>query len=96
MDDEVQRMVTTSFLLGLRISQSINNLPPPDRVRFAALVETLEGVAAGEELTLEAAADLKRARPETADLDAIQRDYTNLQRLIAQTVLKKLLSSQQR
>lgn len=93
MDDETKRMVTISFLLGLRVSQSINNLPPPDQVRFAALVETLQGVLAGEELTLEAAADLRRSRPGSVDMDAIQRDYTNLQRLIAQTVLEKLLSS---
>lgn len=94
MDDETKRLITTSFLLGLRISQSINNLPPPDRVRYKALVETLEEVAAGEELTLETAADLQRARPPAIDLDAIQRDYTNLQRLIAEIVFERLFSTQ--
>lgn len=94
MNDEVERMVTTSFLLGLRISQSINNLPPPDRVRYAALIETLEAVAAGEDLMLEAAADLQRVRSQQAEFDSIQRDYADMQRLLARTVLEKLLASQ--
>lgn len=94
MNDEVERMVTASFLLGLRISQSINNLPPPDRVRYAALIETLEAVAAGEDLMLEAAADLQRVRSQQAEFDSIQRDYADMQRLLARTVLEKLLASQ--
>jgi hypothetical protein len=91
MSDEVDRLVATSFLLGLRVSQSINNLPPPDRIRYAALLETLQGIAAGEELALEAAADLQRLRPAAMDLSSIQQDYTNLQQQIAQTVLGRIL-----
>lgn len=90
MNDEVERLVTTSFLLGLRISQSINNLPPPDRIRYAALLEALEGITAGEELPMEGATDLKLIRPATADLDAIRRDYSALQKTIAATVLQRL------
>lgn len=93
MNDETERLVTTSFFLGLRVSQSINNLPPPDSIRYAALVETLEAIAAGDALTLEAAADLLRIRPELADVDAIQRDYSSLQQSIGQTVLRRLRAS---
>ncbi|WP_254512592.1 hypothetical protein [Anatilimnocola floriformis] len=90
MDDEVKRIVTTSFMLGLRISQSINNLPPPDRIRYTALMETLISVAGGEELTLETAPDLQEASPATAESSAIQRDYALFQQLIAKTVLDRL------
>jgi hypothetical protein len=90
MNDEVERMVTTSFLLGLRISQSINNLPPPDRIRYAALIEALEGIIAGEELVMEGATDLKLIRLQSLDLEAIQRDYSALQKMIAVTVLQRL------
>ena len=90
MNDDVERMVTTSFFLGLRISQAINNLPPPDRIRYAALMETLQSVAAGkEELTLEAADDLNRVR-QSADFEAMQRDYMQLQQVIAKHVLARL------
>jgi hypothetical protein len=94
MDEETKRLVTTSFLLGLRISQSINNLPPPDRIRFAALVESLSEVASGQELTLDAAADLQRSRPELLDFTSIQQDYTNQQRLIAKTICDRLFSKE--
>ncbi len=92
MDDEARRMVTTSFFLGLRVSQSINNLPPPDQVRFAALMETLQAVMEGEELSLETAADLQRIRPSSTEADTLQQDYTRLQRVIAEAVLERLLS----
>lgn len=92
MDDETKRMVTTSFLLGLRISQSINNLPPPDRIRLAALVEALSEVASGQELPLDAAADLQRSRPELPDFTSVQQDYTNQQRLIAKTIFDRLFA----
>jgi hypothetical protein len=93
MDNEVERLITTSFLLGLRVSQSINNLPPPDRIRYAALVESLQGIAAGEELPLDGGADLKRMRTELVDLDAIQRDYNSQQKRIAATVLQRVYTS---
>ena len=42
MDEETANLFATSFILGLRVSQNINNLPDPDEVRYLALLETLD------------------------------------------------------
>lgn len=89
MSDDVQRTATIGFLLGLRVSQSINNLPPPDRIRYTALIEILQEIAGGGELSLETDADLRRLQPSAAH-EELQRDYRDLQKDIASTVLKRL------
>ncbi|WP_425616671.1 hypothetical protein NA78x_000323 [Anatilimnocola sp. NA78] len=90
MDEEAVNLIVASFILGLRVSQSINNLPDPDEIRYLALLETLERLVAGEEVLWDSIAQLKRQRPEINDLAETQAKYDSLRTLIASTVLKKL------
>jgi len=90
MDEETAKLVATSFILGLRVSQNINNLPDPDEVRYLALLETLERLVAGEEVLWDSIAPLKRQRPEISDLAEAHQKNASLRNLIASIVLKQL------